>query len=424
MKVFASTIRTLPAHALFITIVVALIIGVICSMLILGAYNNLRFETDLHKVQVLDRNLQSAIDVVLSDTALITGPTQSVLDLFGDGKDSAFVKTDSWGLLSFANVKMSAGNKANSKAFFVGRQAPPAMRPCLYLAEHQTPLSLVGDTRLLGDAFLPKGGIRPAFIDGRGYIYKDFLKGQETNSNDTLPLIDARLLQSVVGLSELPIGENSQAKLIPDSLDRSFADTSFQLLSKGPIHFGANFFKGHILIKSDSSISVSRETRLENVILVAPVIKIDSGFSGNLQAIATQRIEVGSNCQITYPSALILLKQLKTTEQPTISIGDSCRISGTILAYTFKPDDLAKTKVELGKGCNMVGLIYTSGYLFLQGRVRGTVFADYLCYKTSTTVYINYLVDAVIDRNSLSQYFLGPPIFNNTEQNRVMAWLN
>ncbi len=424
MKVTVSTIRTLPAHALFITVVVALIIGVICSMLILASYNNLRFETELRQGEVLDRDLQSAIDVVLSDSALITAPKETVLDLFGDGKDSAYVKTDNWGLLSFASIKVSAGNKANSKSFFIGRQAPPAMRLCLYLAEHQTPLSLVGDTRLLGNAFLPKGEIRPAFIDGRGYMYKDFLKGQEANSSDSLPPIDTRLLQSLVGLSELQIEENRQSKLIPDTLDRSFADTCFQLLGKGPIRIGPYCLKGHILIKSDSLISVSREARLENVILVAPVIKIDSGFNGNLQALATQRIDVGSNCAITYPSALILLKQLKTADQPAISIGDSCQISGTILSYAFKQDDLVKTKVALGKGCKVEGVIYTSGYLFLQGKVRGTVFADYLSYKTSTTLYINYLVDAVVDRNSLSPYFLGPPIFNNTERNRVMAWLN
>ena len=117
MKVFASTIGRIPAHALFITVVVALIIGVICSMLILGAYNNRRFETDLNTMQVLDRNLQSAIDVVLSDTGLITGPRQQVLDLFGDGKDSAYVKKDRWGLLSFASIRVSAGNKENSRTF-------------------------------------------------------------------------------------------------------------------------------------------------------------------------------------------------------------------------------------------------------------------------------------------------------------------
>jgi len=417
-------VRRIPAHALFITVVVALIIGVICSMLILGAYNNLRFETDLGKIQVLDRNLQSAIDLVLSDTSLIAGPKQKVLNLFGDGKDSAYVKADRWGLLSFANIKVSAGNKENSRAFFLGRQAPPGMRLCLYLAEHQTPLSMVGEARLAGNASLPKGGIRPAFIDGRGYAYTDFLKGQETHSNDTLPLIDERLLQSVAELSDLPGSGNSQQQPIPDTINRSFADTAFVLVSKGPVQLGANCLKGHILIRSDSSIVVSRDTRLENVILVAPVIKIDSGFCGNLQAIATQRIQVGNNCRFSYPSALILLKQIKTTEQPTISIGDSCGISGTILTYTFKADDLARTKVELGKGCHVEGLVYTSGYLFLQGKVRGTVLADYLSYKTSTTVYLNYVVDAVIDRNSLSPYFLGPPIFSNTEQNRVMAWLN
>jgi hypothetical protein len=394
-------------------------------MLILHTYNNLRLETSFQKEQTLRRDLQSVTDLVLGDTSLIVGVTTEALDLFGDGKDSAFVKKDSWGLLSFASVTVGSGDRKIQRSFLLGEQAPTSLKVCLYLAEHQTPLSLVGAARLLGDAYVPKSGLRPAFIDGQGYSQPEFIKGNTVTSNDSLPPVSNRLLKILVGLVDTQNRDKIEAQAtVPDTIIQSFADSAYTIRSSGPIRLTSNIVKGHVLIKSDTLIEITRASCLENVVLIAPNIKIDSGFSGTLQVIATKSIVVGGNCNLRYPSCLILLKQRKTNEQPNISIGDYCHLSGIILTYAFQHDDLAKTKVELGKKTAFEGYIYTSGYLYLQGEVVGTVLSDYLSYRTLTTVYINYLVDATIDRNDLSQNFIGPPIFDNTGQNKIIAWLN
>src|SRR5690606_12628712 len=62
--------------------------------------------------------------------------------------------------------------------------------------------------------------------------------------------------------------------------------------------------KGNYIFISKDTINIDKSSYLEDVILVAPVIRIEDGFVGNLQAFASKTIEIGSNVMLNYPSFL------------------------------------------------------------------------------------------------------------------------
>ncbi|HXB10134.1 MAG TPA: hypothetical protein VNW04_23585 [Puia sp.] len=425
----------LKAHALFITVVLSLVIGIFCSMLLLLGYHRMRIDAVVGRDARLRRDLRSAIDMVLADSAIILASQEDTLDLYGEGRDTVIVGKSNWGLFSIARVSAVRGGKSSARLFFFGQAADTPLDGCLWLAEHQTPLSLVGYARLKGDAHIPKGGLRPAYIDQRGFAFPQLIIGNTNNSGDSLPPIDPRLLALLSPLAAYPPSAKVSSSpidaspspversLVPDSLERSFADTAITVHRKDPILLSSCNLNGHIIIASDSMIRVSPGAVLENVILSAPVIRLDSGWSGSLQAIASDSIIIQNNCHLKYPSALVLLKIRGLTTQPRIILGDGCILDGVILTHTSLQKDMEQTYVEIGKNSLLNGWVYAAGFVFLKGEVHGAVMADHFLFKSLPTVYVNYLVDAGIDRSALSPWFTGPHIFNNDRQSRIVQWV-
>ncbi len=158
------------------------------------------------------------------------------------------------------------------------------------------------------------------------------------------------------------------------------------------------------------------------MILVAPVVKIKQAFKGVLQAIATDSMIVENNVQLSYPSSLVLLKSDSLIYQNHMVIGSDCLLQGQLLAVC-REGDLYKTYTELGKGTRIEGVVYTMGYLTLNGSIQGTVLTDYFLYKSSNMVYENHLMNVEIDRRNLSPYFLTSLIFQKTTEQQIIGWL-
>ncbi|HEY4205202.1 MAG TPA: hypothetical protein VGM31_00245, partial [Puia sp.] len=97
-------LHRLKGNALFITVVIALIIGVLCSLLLLLAYNNMQMDRHFNTESRLEKNMRSATNLVMADTSLILGQQETSLDLYDGSADSATIKKANWGMYSFAAV--------------------------------------------------------------------------------------------------------------------------------------------------------------------------------------------------------------------------------------------------------------------------------------------------------------------------------
>ena len=83
---------------------------------------------------------------------------------------------------------------------------------------------------------------------------------------------------------------------------------------------------GNILIRSNTKINVAASATLKDVILIAPVIHIEKGVSGNFQAIATKKIYVDQGANLQYPSALILINDIQKEEFSSVNTTDPNQI--------------------------------------------------------------------------------------------------
>jgi hypothetical protein len=322
-----------------------------------------------------------------------------------------------------AAVGVKDGAHSLEKNFFFGSLLPAGLDGCLYLAEHQRSLSLVGSTLLKGKAYLPKGGIKPGYIDQRGYDRTDLVDGPTETSQASLPPVDTGLVKYYAQLSEKDPAKASADSLVPPSLDLSFRDSLRAIRGHGTVTLSGIRLNGHIIIVSDSLIDIAADTRLENLVLVAPVIRFRSGFSGRVQAFGTDSIVTEDNCSLLYPSALVLSKKTGATGQPRLVLGRNSLVEGLVLS-TCPANDKSMTFAEIKAGSTIRGVLYVNGYLSLKGHVSGTTLTDYFIHKSPAVIYENYLADAVLDRGDLAGWYAGPVIFSGKKNNRVLQWVN
>ena len=80
--------------------------------------------------------------------------------------------------------------------------------------------------------------------------------------------------------------------------------------------------------------------------------------------------------------------------------------------------------VSIGKETEITGQVYSSELLELKGGIIGGAFCKKLILKTPSSVYENHLMDAVINREELSENFVGVPLTETIKNQRIIKWLN
>jgi len=424
-RVFTGSKKTVNGSALIITIVFAIIIGILTSALILLAYyNRLQQSSEIIRDRLV-RNAQSGINLLLADTTGLNTNSKRLIDLFNHQTDSVEITSNNWGLYKVGIVRSFEIKKEKTSLFMYGEMLPLNFKAAIYLADHERPLALVGKTKIIGDAFLPKAGAQIAYIDQRVYNRDSLIFGKILISEKSLPSLEPRTFEYLEQLTSLPrirATSINETLLLQDTIVRLFDDSALEIYHKGKLILQNHSIAGNIIIHSDSLIEIDETCAIKNCILTAPVIKVKKGFKGSLQLIATDSIILEQNCRLDYPSAIVLLKTKKQVFQPAIIIDSGSIVEGTILTFADN-DDQNKTAVYLREGSKVTGLVYVNGFLSLKGRIDGAVGADFFLYNTGATMYQNYLVDAEINRSELSKSFVGPSIFTEITKRKVITWL-
>jgi hypothetical protein len=413
--------------SLAITIVIALIVGLMSSFLVLRAYSDRSFQLNYFLEEKLENNLMSGISICLADTSQYTNESVDYRDLFGNKDDSIMIKKYPWGIYQIGICKVWASNREKTREIFMGSNMPDCLKSCLYLVDHDRPLSLVGNAKLVGDAFLPKAGVRPSYINQISYNGEKMVYGEIFSSDAEPPSLNVSTIQYLNTLlnspSEHQNAGNDFYSLI-DSGKRKFIDSLHYFFQTGDMHISNISICGHIILQSDSIVEIESSASLQNVIVIAPVVRLQNGFRGRLQILASHSISVGDSCDLQYPSALILMKdEKKPNSQPGITVSKNCILEGGIYSFSTTKNDY-KTRVDVKDSCSIDGILFVNGYLALESDVRGTVLTDYILHYSGASVYENYLVENKIDRTKLSKYYVGPSIFQKRKCNRIIQWLN
>lgn len=414
----------LRASALYLVIVIALVIGVICSSLVVVAYF---YRTEYQKkfrYDKLSNNLRSGINLLLAGTDS-SYLKQNKINLFATATDSIVLQKKTWGIYDVGVVQAFVQHDTTYKTFSIANSIDSVKWAALYLADDDRPLSISGKTKIEGDAYLPKAGIQTAYVDNKAYEGdKRLVIGKKLISEKKLHLLDTGRLNILNRYFSIS-GDKLPGL---DSLNESFLKPTKVLdFANQPYTLSKSSLKGNILLHSDTTLTLDSTVKLDNVLIFAKTIIVHEGFKGTCQLFATDSISIGKNCHFNYPSCLgiIRLKTTKFSNPAKICLGEATTIFGTIFTYEKAPDQL-KPLISLSKKDTINGQIYSQDAVaFKDGCVvHGSLFANRFLYQNSFTLYENYLINLQLSSNELSSYYLSSSLLPvSSKKKRVLQWI-
>lgn len=420
----------IKAGALFYAIVISLIIAITSSALILSAYlTRLQFDN----VEINNRlslNAGSGLNLLLSKQSLVELGQQKIVDLFNKGTDSVFLSRKFWGAYEIVVSKAIFKNKTSVRIAQIGFYPDNDHLYSLYLSDNDKSLALCGNTLIKGAAWLPKAGVKRAYIEGQSFSRNTLVDGTITQSEKSLPKFNQELIENIrTTFSTKAISESDstiqiEGGLTGDSLNNSFQNKTLVFSSSGSILISAGLYSGNIAVISDKQITVNSSALLKDVMLYAPKIVIEKEFRGNIQVFASDSIIIDERVTLTYPSVLGLVKNNRSTNISVIVLNENDSISGSIFVYKNDNAVLQQAGLIISPKAVVFGQVYSNGYVDVKGTINGNLMCNKIMLSTASSVYENHLLNAVIDVSKLPEYYTGINLVEQSVIKKVVKWLN
>ncbi|MBL4669089.1 MAG: hypothetical protein JKY30_07475 [Flavobacteriales bacterium] len=419
----------IKAGALLYAMFLIIVIAIISSSFILVNYYNSAYVIGSLKQEQLYRDASSGINYGLSFHQEIPLNSTIEIDLFNDEQHKVNVGKKQWGAFYILSAEAKWKNKLAVKSALIGANINEGEKIALYLADQNKPLSLTGRTIITGNCYLPKAGVKRAYIEGKSFVGNKLINGLKYNSQKSLPKINNELINENMKsfsptLSITDSVLDYELFFEQDSIINSFQNKTLVLYSPLTINLSNKIIEGNIIIKSDKQILVSSSTIITNVILYAKGIILEKNTKGTMQIFAQDSIWIEEKCQLNYPSVIALIGKGNTEISRKIIIEEDVLIKGVVFLYNENFDRKHQALISIGEKSEITGQVYSSELLELKGKVIGGVFCKKLLLKTPSSVYENHLMDAVINRKDLSEYFVGVPLTEVIKNQRIIKWLN
>lgn len=410
----------------FIGVVIAILLMAFSTLVHVNSF--FRAQTDL--VMETVKNADLGVQYTLQNANVTADSTSVQLD-----SDFAGIKVieEFWGVF----LKTTSVSKIKKNTFIkqalVGGYYEPEERPALFLQDNNRPLVVVGITHIEGKAYLPKQGIRTGNISGTPYYGKSLVYGPSLSSKDHLPEMNTAI---DMHLKELLHGTFNSGNGVVKSfegerqLTNSFQEPTIYLLGNGSITLNEASFIGNICLISDRKITVPSQCKLKDVVLIAPEIVIQDGVKGNFQAIAKEKLTVGKNCVLSYPSTLIIRQDEKKPstdsgalpEPYQLLVDENSVINGLVVFLGNDDTPNYRTQVLIEKNAEVRGQLYCTMNTELKGTVYGSVFTKGFVANQFGSIYQNHLYNARIEEEKLPAFFAGM-LLENQKSKKVAKWL-
>lgn len=410
------------ASSLFYALVVALLLGSLLSGVVLSAHlRGMRTERWLAYNTCRD-NVEAAMAAALVGSPALTSEGDSA-DLFGNGEDPVMTRNAAWGLYDLRTCTAYRADVREGRSALVGTRADTSL-PSLYVADHGEPIALAGTVAFHGPCFLPRAGMRRAYIEGRPFQGSMAFEDMRT-SGPAVPELPERGRARISGYCALwhdppadarPWNRGSDGPL---SLPIAHPPLVFEL--GGTATLRDLDLRGPLVLIARDSLVIPRTLTCTGVIICAPFISIEDGFSGDLQCFTTQGIVVGNDVRLAYPSVLACAPE-EATGRGSIVIGERARIAGGMIGWDAHPAGSPRVSIELGNEDAFEGELWCNGAVQLHGRCTGNVFAGELLLRTPSSVYRGHLMD--IDIGPLEHTaFVGCGL-TDVERSGIAVWMD
>lgn len=421
--------RKIQAGALQFVLFIGAIVALLLLSFLLLTYTQKHFEK---KSGILVEVLQGAdYGMKASLTNTEQSGNEDVIQKPGDLPIEIRVQKGFWGLLEKRRVTSSHKNTTYTNSGLVGGKDTDEM-PALYVCDHQRPVVLAGNSKITGTAYLPQQGLKMGNIGGNSYQHPRLLYGNSIPSKEKLPELSAEFkarLREFSNPNYRPDGILLQ--LLPkEGIKNSFQEET-KIYKSGSITLENISLSGNLMIVADKKITVRNTAQLRDVVLLAPEISIEDRVSGNFQAIANEKIEVGQGCRLWYPTALVLDKSNKrsnqnTSDPPTTTalfVDKNTLIKGFLMFLEETEEKQYFPQVKIETNSVIEGEIYCAKNLELKGTVNGMVTTNGFMALENGNIYQNHIYGGIINSTQLSPYYVGIPLESRIGNKKLMQWL-
>ncbi len=422
-------LKKLRSGALQFTVFIGLLIALLLGALVLYAYTFYYMKEQAKGTVVMIQLSNFGIDYVLA-APIVSSDTLQV-PLKEEANKSIQVQLAPWGVFEKAHSKAHFRNKYFVKTAIIGGKFSAETTPVLYLQETQNGLSLVGTTAIKGAAFLPSQGVKTGYIAGNSFYGATLIDGATEKSKTSLPPLSKNVLASLEELVKTNPSEQQEMVTVNPlkSSVQSFEAATKYWTSKNSIVIENVSITGNVIIKSAQQIQVKASAHLKDVILIAPTVIIEEGTKGVFQVVASKQIMVHKNCELSYPSSLVLYQEAldisqRNTPNSTINqifIDSGALIRGVVLYYNKKEVSNFDTAIKIESGATVKGQVYCNANIDLQGTVSGTLLTKQFVANQAGSIYVNHIYNGKINNDDLPTTYGG--LLFEQQPKTIMKWL-
>ena len=409
--------KKLAAGVLPLVLAISLVVALICSAALLLVYYHKLLFIDSRLEQQLQENTESGYAYALASLEELPQKEWVALDLFGKEEDSVRIRKEAWGAFEILQVEAYKGKRIQRKVGLAGIQLKPD-KAALYLEDQRRPMSIAGDAKITGNAYLPKAGIKADYVNRKGYSRDKLVYGKVFESQPSLPEPAKKFLGHMQAILQ-----EERALRSPQALDlphHSFYQEEAGMIYRKEAIVWKDSLAGKLVLKSGVEIIVEASAYLKDVILCAPKITFKKGFEGQLQAFASDTLVLEEGVKLGYPSALGLIAR---GERSLLHCAPSTVVEG--LLFQYGPQQVQSFHLlRLEEKAAVKGEVWSNGYVEQQGEIEGTLSCRKFYLQTPATIYENYLFNGKIDRSLLSPYFAGSALLNPEGKKCIVKWLD
>ena len=415
------------AGALYYAIFVSFLVALLGGFFIMNIWMHHAHTLSILSRQRLERNVHSALLLAEEIPDLVPEGGSKEIDLFDDANDIVSVSKAQWGGYCLLKATAKTRHHQKSAIAFCGKDVFEKENYALYLADKQQYLSLSGKTILKGDCYLPKQGLRRAYIEGFSFVGETMIQGKIFSSEPQLPALNSTMLTSNLDyLRGTRFPKDSvlemNALLKNDTFSHSFYKKTIVLYSDKWVTLSNKVLNGNIRIISSKGVTIRNTTKTNNILVYAPKIEVEKGFTGNLQLFARDTILVDEGVRLLFPS-LICIEESQNPKA-YISVGKGCNIIGDVVLTTNNTSKNVQALCTINPGVVVTGRVYCGSKLELKGIVNGSVFTQGFLLRTPGSIYENHLLNATIDVTALPRFYSGSLVNDPVERLKSIKWLN
>jgi len=314
-----------------------------------------------------------------------------VEDLFNDESDSVYYRSYYHGLFKVNHVSAFSYGDTIGKSSF---SAPFEIKinPALILKDNNYVLALSGNSKIVGNCFVPKGKINTTVFKGEIYKNKEPVVGNIEQSKSPFPELNpeyASLMEQNID----KITNYSFSDILPekDTIYNSFFNpTTIFRVNDGWSLYQKSIF-GNVTLVSDNPLDIPGNCKLQDVVIIAPVISISEGFEGRVQLFATDTVIIQNGVSLLFPSAIYVVPNLEI--KPLVLLSENSATNGVIvIAGNDNPNHL----LNIENGAVINGLVYNAGNCQLEGKINGSLFSHLMYQRDASAIRYNLIYNGQI----------------------------